>query len=61
MTKAVKFAPMKKSSRVGTSGKLIGCPKCGHVSRVYHLSWSALGCMGCDDMIDKYDWVIETK
>ncbi len=55
------FAPVKKTSRTGKYGKLIQCPKCNHVKTIYHLSWSALGCQGCDDMIDKYDWLIETK
>ena len=55
------FAPVKKTSRTGKYGKLIQCPKCNHVKTIYHLSWSALCCRGCDGVIDKYDWLIETK
>ena len=55
------FAPVKKTSRTGRYGKLIQCPKCNHVKTIYHLSWSALGCQSCGDMVDKYDWLIETK
>lgn len=55
------FAPVKKSSRVGKYGKLIECPKCNHVKTIYHLSWCACTCQGCGEMVDKYDWLIETK
>ena len=55
------FTEMKKSTRVGVSGKNIRCPHCGNVTRVYHLSWCALQCQGCDKMVDKYEFEIETK
>jgi ribosomal protein S27E len=57
----IKFAPMKKSSRVGVAGKHIRCPNCGTISRIYHLCWSALQCQRCGEMIDKYRYSLETK
>jgi hypothetical protein len=27
-----------------------------YVDRVYHFSWSGLGCQECGNMIDKYDY-----
>ena len=53
------FQPMHKYSRTGFDGKLIKCPECEATHRVYHLAWSALGCQSCNQMIDKYDWMIE--
>jgi ribosomal protein S27E len=55
------FAPMKKSSRAGKAGKNIMCPNCETISLVYHLSWFALSCQGCGEMIDKYKYYLETK
>ena len=57
----IKFAPMKKSTRVGRYGKHIRCPNCGTVARIYHLSWCASQCNGCGKMVDKYHYYIETK
>ncbi len=53
------FVPMKKHSRVKSSGKLIKCPKCGKTQRVFHLAWSSLSCQSCSWISDKYDWQIE--
>ena len=55
------FEPMRKYSRTGFDGKLIKCPACEATHRVYHLSWSALSCQSCNQMIDKYDWMIECE
>ena len=55
----VAFVPMTKKSRVKRSGKLIKCPHCGKTHRVYHLAWSAIQCLSCSYMVDKYDWQIE--
>ena len=55
----VSFVPMTKHSRVKSSGKLIKCPHCGKTHRVYHLAWSAIQCLSCSYMVDKYDWQIE--
>ena len=57
----IKFAPMKKSTRVGVAGKHIRCPNCGTISRIYHLSWCACTCQGCERMINKYHYYIESK
>ena len=27
---------------------------------VYHFSWSALGCLKCNAMVDKYEWKLST-
>ena len=55
----VSFVPMKKSSKCKSSGKLIKCPHCGKTHRVYHLAWSAIQCLSCSYIVDKYDWQIE--
>ena len=48
------FVPMTKYSRCNLySGKKIKCPKCGGISTVYHLSWSALSCLHCKADQDK--------
>ena len=60
-TQTMNFTQIKPSTRTGRNGKMIQCPNCGHIGRVYHLSWSALSCVECDRMIDKYDWAIECK
>lgn len=39
----------------------IYCPQCGIGSSVGHFSWSALGCKHCNAMINKYEWLLETK
>jgi len=41
------------------SGAEILCPKCNKTSTIYHLSWSALGCIHCNAFINKYDWKIK--
>ena len=48
-----------KTTRASRDGKLIYCPECNTVARVFHFSWSALGCCGCDGMISKCDWLLE--
>ena len=53
------FQPVHKYSRCGFDGRLLKCPECESTHRVYHLAWSALGCQSCNQMIDKYDWMIE--
>jgi ribosomal protein S27E len=45
-------------TRAGQNGKFIVCPKCKHEARVYHFSWSAIGCQKCKKMIDKKEWSI---
>ena len=45
-----------KQTRARKYGKTIVCPECNKVAKVYHFSWSALGCQHCNTMIDKYDW-----
>ena len=36
----------------------IKCPECGHVGRVYHFGWSALGCTECKAIVDKERWEV---
>ena len=47
---------VNKHTRASKWGKEIVCPKCNTTHRVYHFSWSALGCQKCDSMIEKYQW-----
>ena len=55
------FVPIKPSSRTGPYGRLIQCPHCGHIERVYHFAWSAATCQGCHEMVGKYDFSMEKK
>jgi PHP family Zn ribbon phosphoesterase len=43
-------------SRVGKHGAVIACPHCQTKAVVGHLSWSALGCQQCGQMVEKGDW-----
>ena len=54
------FVPITRYSRCKRyAGAKIQCPKCQGIGRVYHLSWSAITCQNCREMIKKYDWFIE--
>jgi len=54
------FVPITRFSRCKRyAGAKIQCPKCQGIGRVYHLSWSAITCQNCREMINKYDWLIE--
>lgn len=46
---------VNKHTRAG-SGKIIVCPNCSACFKVYHFSWSDLTCIGCKEMINKYDY-----
>lgn len=52
------FTPITKSTRCGQHGRLIRCPHCRSVKRIYHLSWSAIHCRDCDRWVDRLDWSI---
>ena len=52
------FEPLTKHHRVTLHGRLVSCPHCSQVSRVYHLGFSALQCIHCRTMVRKYDWTI---
>ena len=52
------FEPLTTSHRVTMHGRLVRCPHCNHVSRVYHLGFSALQCTNCKTMVRKYDWAV---
>ena len=45
-------------TRAGNNGKVIICPECNNEARVFHFSWSALGCQDCKYIVDKYDWIL---
>ncbi len=49
-----------KYTRAGRQGKMIICPECDYKQFVYHFSWSALGCLKCNAMVDKYEWKLST-
>jgi len=55
------FKPVNPRSRAGKNGKLLLCPHCKGLSRVYHFSWSALSCQTCGKSINKYDWEVGHK
>ena len=52
---------VNKHTRAGQQGKTIYCSKCNSKNKVYHFSWSALTCEGCDQMIDKYDFLLQPR
>jgi len=52
------FEPLTTSHRVTIHGRLLRCPHCKHVTRTYHLGFSALQCFHCKAMVNKYDWTI---
>tara|TARA_R110000850_G_scaffold33972_4_gene92134 strand:+ start:106 stop:393 length:288 start_codon:yes stop_codon:yes gene_type:complete len=52
---------VNKHTRAGQQGKTIYCSKCNSKNKVYHFSWSALTCGGCNDMIDKYDFLLQPR
>lgn len=52
------FQLLSPQHRVGRNGRLVRCPHCLHVSRIYSLSFSALQCQYCGTMVPKYDWAI---
>jgi len=45
-------------TRAGNDGRLIKCPHCKKIKRVYHFAWSAVKCSGCSNMVDKSEWDI---
>ena len=52
------FEPLTKHHRVTLHGRLVRCPHCSHVTRVYQLGFSTLQCIHCRTMVRKYDWTI---
>ena len=53
------WKPVTRHTRARASGTLIKCPHCEHENRVYHFSWCALACQGCERMVDKYAFTQE--
>jgi hypothetical protein len=45
---------VNKYTRAGRDGRTIYCPECNAPNTVYHFSWSAITCGGCQQMIGKY-------
>ena len=64
MTKKL-FVPkcnyVDRYTRAGNNGKVIICPECNNEARVFHFSWSALGCLGCKEMIYKENCNLEAN
>lgn len=52
------FEPLSTRDRVNMHGRLIRCPHCKHVTRVYTLSFSTHQCINCKAMVRKYDWTV---
>ncbi len=52
------FEEITTKTRLGKAGRLVCCPHCKHVARVYALSFSALACQNCRQMVNKYHWTI---
>lgn len=47
-----------KTTRAPRTGRVIECPHCASLHRVFHFAWSALGCQGCGEMVEKYQWSV---
>ena len=47
-----------KHTRAGKNGKIIICPECKNVERVYHFVWRTATCPKCKKDIDKYDYYV---
>ena len=47
---------VNRYTRAGKNGKVIVCPLCDSRARVFHFSWSALGCQECGAMVEKNQW-----
>jgi len=54
----VSFTEITKSTRCGQHGRLVRCPHCSSVKRIYHLSWSAIKCSDCGRWVDKLEFSI---
>ena len=50
------WEPVTRWTRASSNGRLIRCSYCGNTTRVYHFSWCAVTCQGCNRMVDKYEW-----
>ena len=46
-----------KHTRAGQNGKKIICTHCGTMNTVYHFSWAAITCGGCDRMVNKENFL----
>ena len=55
------WEPVTRWTRASSTGRVIRCPHCGTEKRVYHFSWAAVTCQGCDRMVDKYDYTTTAK
>ena len=58
---ATDWEPVTRYTRASSFGRVIRCPHCGTEKRVYHFSWSAVTCQGCDRMVDKYAYTTTIK
>ena len=54
------WKPVDKYTRSGKDGKLLKCPKCESIHKVYHFAWSALGFNHCGKSFEKNLWLVET-
>ena len=50
---------VNRYTRAGKNGKELTCPKCNHTEKVYHFAWSAAGCLGCREYINKEDFLVK--
>ena len=52
---------VNKYTRAGKEGRTIYCPECNAPNKVYHFSWSAITCGGCQQMIGKYNFSVKPR
>ena len=61
VTRYTGWEPVTRYTRASSFGRVIRCPHCGTEKRVYHFSWAAVTCQGCDRMVDKYNFTTAPK
>ena len=50
------FIPVTKTARSGKHGRLIQCPDCHVVFRIYHFAWTSIQCTNCKCTSPKLDY-----
>ncbi len=49
---------VNKHTRAGEDGKIVICPKCDGILKLYNFAFCAIACLHCNEEIEKYDLLI---
>lgn len=55
---SIKTKPVGKYTRAGKNGRIVICPKCNGILKLYHFAFSAIVCLHCHKEIEKYDLLV---